>query len=141
LILAVLLTIRKEVGERVVGAVEAESTFENYSSMVAKLLCFMLGSVRDRVWLEKYWLTEEQSAAGDEVWTLRYDSAREPSLVGVILGQSRSRGVRGLHSELPMLTLVFVVRGRYIHQVRTGGGLRCLAAIPRTWTPRFCSIF
>jgi hypothetical protein len=96
------------VGERVFGAVEAESTFENYSTMFAKLLCFMLGSVRDRVWLEKYWLIEEQSAAGDEVWTLRYDSAREPLLVGVILGPSRSRGVRGLHAlATPQRSLSF----------------------------------
>ena len=63
------LIARTEVGEKVFSALQVNSTLLNYSTMFARLICFMLRSVRENhAWMEKYPLDYEQLQAIETLW-------------------------------------------------------------------------
>ena len=56
-------------GEKVFSALQVNSTLLNYSTMFARLICFMLRSVRENhIWMEKYPLDYEQLQAIEKLW-------------------------------------------------------------------------
>ena len=65
----ITLRSRKEIGEKVFSALQVESTLKNYSTMFARLLCFVIRSIQENhVWLERCPLDDEQRWAANELW-------------------------------------------------------------------------